>query len=386
MKKICFVTSSRADYGLLRPVMQKFREADGVVLQIIATGTHLSDDHGYTVNEILKDGYSIDEEVRIVGKSDTADDVCQSAADAIRGVSEALMKLKPDLMIVLGDRYEIFAAAMAATVHRIPIAHLHGGEVTEGAMDECFRHSITKMSHLHFTSTEAYRDRVIQLGENPDKVWNVGAVGVENALNIEKISKKKLFESLSIPEKKKLFLITYHPETLGSRAPTEQINEVLDALSQFEDAFCLFTKANADTAGSIINDKIEAYVRDNPKTASVFASLGYLRYLNLVKYSDVVIGNSSSGILEVPSLGVPTVNIGDRQKGRIRSESVIDVKCKAESVSEAIHKAISHSFREACKGFANPYEKDDTSSEIFLGIIKELECGISIQKRFFDLH
>ncbi|WP_430883967.1 UDP-N-acetylglucosamine 2-epimerase [Fusibacter sp. JL216-2] len=385
MKKIAFVTSSRADYSLLKPVMIHFRNSEEFNLQVIVTGSHLSQKHGYTINEILSDGFDVSQKIHILEDGDTANDICRSASNAMKGMSSALSEINPDLIVVLGDRFEIFSMAMAATIHRIPIAHLHGGEVTEGAMDECFRHSITKMSHLHFASTDEYRERIIQLGEKPEYVWNVGAVGVENVLNVKRIDKPTLYKDLSIPLSKKVLLVTYHPETLSYQTPQAQISELLTALSHYGDYFLVFTKANADTSGTIINDAIDEYISKHPHNSKLYASLGSLRYLNLVSYASAVIGNSSSGIIEVPSFKIPTVNIGDRQKGRVRSKSVIDVECKSESIKLAIEKAMNHDFLEQLKKTDNPYEKKGTSFEIFRIIMAQLEQGIEIQKKFYDL-
>ncbi len=384
MRKICFVTSSRADYGLLKPLISMFKKNNEVDLQLLVTGSHLSETLGYTINEIINDGFHINKRIPILSSDHSEHGICVSSSKALEGISDALRELRPNLMVLLGDRYEILSAAFAATIHKIPIAHLHGGEITQGAMDESFRHAITKMSHLHFTSTEVYKNRVIQLGEQPDKVWNYGAIGVENALNVPVIDKKRLFYDLNLPQNKKIILVTYHPETLGEISASDQIQEVLNALENIKGVYILFTKANADTSGNVVNSIIERFVQDHTSHTNVYASLGYLRYLNLLKHCTLVVGNSSSGVLEVPSFNIPTVNIGSRQKGRIRGKSVIDVDCQSKAIEDVLNGVLRTAPDFESENALNPYEQENTCQKIYATIMDQIKSGIAIQKTFYD--
>lgn len=331
MKKICVVTGTRAEYGLLKPLIKKIRDDKDLNLQLVVTGMHLSSEFGLTYNEISKDGFKITEKVEILLSSDTEIGISKSMGLAMISFSEVFDRIKPDMLILLGDRYEIFAVASAAIVAKIPIAHLHGGETTEGALDEAFRHSVTKMSYLHFTSNEVYKNRVIQLGEEPCRVVNVGPIIEESIKTLDFLPKEKLEEDLKIRFDKKISLLTFHPTTLENNSAKEQFENVLEALSEFDDLKVIFTKANSDVSGRIINSMIDEYVLKNPDKCVAYASLGQLRYLSAMKYCDIVIGNSSSGIIEAPILQKPTVNIGDRQKGRIQEKSIINckpIKCR----------------------------------------------------------
>lgn len=383
--KICFITSTRADYGILKPLMDKFKESEHARLQIIVTGSHLSSEHGMTIKEIIRDNFEVNEQVEILTDDDKPIGISRSAGLAVSGVAEALKSLDPNLVVLLGDRYEILSAAIACAIQKIPVAHLHGGELTEGAMDEMFRHAISKLSHLHFTSTDVYRNRVIQLGESPDRVWNVGGLGVANALSVKKLDKKELYNTLKIPMDKRLFLITYHPETLSAMPVKKQIDTVLEALEGLENVFLLFTKANADPNGKVINNQIAKFVESHPEISVLYDSLGYLRYLNLVGHAELVLGNSSSGIIEVPSFGVPTINIGNRQKGRIASKCVVHVACDTKQIRQAIKKVEDSTFRSLCQTSKNPYEGDNTADEIYNAIMKSLEQGITVRKAFYDI-
>jgi GDP/UDP-N,N'-diacetylbacillosamine 2-epimerase (hydrolysing) len=385
MKKVCFVTGTRAEYGLLRPLIKRIETDQGLELQIIATGMHLSPEFGMTYREIEQDGFTINEKVEILLSSDSSVGISKSMGLAMISFSESLARLQPDLLVVLGDRYEIFAVASAASVMKIPIAHLHGGETTEGAFDEAFRHSITKMSYFHFTSTEEYRNRVIQLGENPSRVFNVGAIGIENIMMLELLAKSDLEESIDFDLRSKFALVTFHPVTLENSTSKEQFKNLLDALDQFTDLKVIFTKSNSDTDGRIINQMIDDYVRDNNDRTIAFTSMGQLRYLSAMSYTDIVIGNSSSGIIEAPSFHVPTVNIGDRQKGRIQAESTVNCKPVTEEIKAAIMKALDPKFKEAIKHVSNPYGNGDVSSKIMDQIKPLLEREVNIKKSFYNL-
>ena len=384
MKQICVVTGTRAEYGLLRPVMEKIKKDDMLKLQIIVTGSHLSKFHGNTFQEILNNGFWIDCAIDIDLNDDTPVGISESMSKALTGFSQSYLSLNPDLIVVLGDRYEIFMAATAAVLTGIPIAHIHGGELTEGAIDDAFRHSITKMSQLHFTSTEVYRKRVIQLGEQPDTVFNVGALGVENIKRMERIQKDELEESIQFKVDEKTLLATFHPVTLERNTSEEQFRELLNALDSFLDTTVIFTKANADTDGMIINTLIDNYVKKNPQKAIAFSSMGQRKYLSAMNYCGAVIGNSSSGIIEAPSLNIPTVNIGDRQKGRIQADSVINCEPFAEDIAGSIKKALE--WRMLRKKVVNPYEGKNTH-EMIVDIIKnQIESNrILLKKEFYNL-
>ena len=323
-KKICVVTGTRAEYGILKPLLRKVKEDNELELQLVVTGMHLSPEFGLTYKQIEEDNFRISEKVEILLSSDTPIGISKSMGLAMISFSEVFDRLKPDLLVLLGDRYEMLSVASSAMVARIPIAHIHGGETTEGAIDEAIRHSVTKMSYLHFTSTEEYRKRVIQLGENPNRVFNVGAMGVEEILNTNLLSKEELEKELDFKIDSKTALVTFHPVTLEENTSEEQFQNILDALDNFKDLKVIFTKANSDTDGRIINKMIDEYVIKNKGKAKAFTSLGQLKYYSTIKYTDFVLGNSSSGILEVPTFKKPTINIGDRQKGRIQAFSIIN--------------------------------------------------------------
>jgi len=303
---------------------------------------------------------------------------------ALSGYGEALEQLNPDLLVILGDRYESFCVAAAAQVLRVPIAHIHGGETTEGAVDEAFRHSITKMAHLHFPSCEEYRNRIIQLGENPAHIFNVGALGLENIRKIALMEREELSASIQFKLDRPFFLVTFHPVTLEDSTSSKQFDHLLAALDKFPDHGVIFTKANADTDGQIINDRIDDYVTQHPDRCLAVASLGVQRYLSAMKICDAVVGNSSSGILETPAFGVPTVNIGDRQKGRIRTPSIIDCEPIQESIASAIQKALDPQFRESLQGLIHPCEQAHTAARMVEKIEQENLCGL-LKKSFYDV-
>ena len=386
MKKICVITGTRAEYGLLRPLVKKIHDDSELKLQLVATGMHLSPEFGLTYREIEEDGFIIDEKVEILLSSDTSTGISKSMGLAMIGFADALQRLQPDMIVVLGDRYEIFAAASAAMIHKIPIAHIHGGETTEGAFDEAMRHAITKMSYLHFTSTEAYRKRVIQLGENPDRVFNTGALGIENIKVLNLLGKNELEHSIQFKIEDPTALVTFHPVTLENHTAQVQFQELLNALDKAENLRIIFTKANADTEGRVINGMIDNYVEQTKHKSIAFTSLGQLRYLSVLKYVNLVIGNSSSGIVEAPSFHVPTINIGDRQKGRIQAQTVINCLPEKAEIYNAIHLGLSAEFNEAIRDVMNPYGDGDVSIKIIKEIKKVFQKNdINIKKKFFDI-
>ena len=380
MKKVCVVTGTRAEYGLLKPLIDNDLE-----LQLIVTGMHLSPEFGMTYNEIIDDGYKVNEKIEILLSSDTPVGISKSMGLATISFAEAFERLKPDMLVVLGDRFEIFAVCSSAVVAKIPIAHLHGGETTEGAFDEAFRHSITKMSYLHFTSTDEYKKRVIQLGENPKRVFNVGAIGVENIIKMELMSKDELEKSIGFNLRDSFSLVTFHPVTLESSTSEEQIKEVLNALDSIDDMKYIITKANSDSDGRIINRFIDEYCNNNKEKVISFTSMGYKRYLSAMKYCDMVIGNSSSGIIEAPSFKKATINIGDRQKGRTQAKSIINCKPIKNQIVESINYAKSNKFKSVLNNVVNPYGNGETSEKIIIEIKKVLNNPIDIKKSFYNI-
>lgn len=385
MKKIVILTATRAEYGLLKPIITKLLSDSFYDTRVVVTGMHLSPEFGMTVKEIESDNIPIDKKIEILLSSDTAIALSKSMGLALISFSEYFEECRPDAMIVLGDRYETLAVCCAAMNARIPIFHLHGGETTEGAIDEAIRHSLTKMSYLHFTSTEAYRKRVIQMGEAPNRVFNVGAMGVENALNTQCMSITELEESIGFELGEKYVVGTFHPVTLETATAGRQTEELLAAIDKHKDIKYLFTRANADTDGRCINRMLEDHSKNNDNFCLV-DSLGMKRYLSALKYSLFVIGNSSSGLVEAPSFHIPTINIGDRQRGRICGGTVINCKPERSSIGEAIQKAMDYSFRESIKNAGNPYGDGHTSEKI-LEIMKDffLNGRIDIKKKFFDI-
>jgi len=380
MKKVCVVTATRAEYGLLYWLMKEIENDNELELQLIVTGMHLSPEFGITVKEIEKE-FKVDKKIEILLSSDSKIGISKSMGLAQISFAEAFEELKPDFVVVLGDRFELIPIVSTAVVFNIPVVHLHGGEKTEGAVDEYFRHSITKMSYLHFTSTEEYKKRVIQMGENPKRVFNVGAFGLENIYRLNLLSKKELEKSLGIKFQEKNMLVTYHPETLNVEKIEQNFNEVLEALKEYDGAI-IFTKANADTGGRIINKMIEDFVK-NKNNAYLFDSLGQLRYLSLLQYVDIVLGNSSSGLIEVPSFKKATINIGNRQKGRIRAESVIDVESKKDDILNAIKLIYTDEFQKKLKNVINPYQKEKYPSKKVIEILKHID--VNIKKTFCDI-
>ncbi len=382
-RKICVVTGTRAEYGLLYWLMKEISLDASLRLQIIATGMHMSPEFGLTYKEIEKD-FKIDKKIEILLSSDTHIGISKTVGLAQIGFAEAYDELRPDIVILLGDRYEIFAAATAAMISQIPIAHLHGGEATEGLIDEAIRHSITKMSQLHFTSTNEYRQRVIQLGENPTNVFNVGGMGIENIKRLKLLTKEEFEKSISFKLNAKNILVTFHPVTLEKNSAKKQFKELLLALDEQKDTNIIFTKANSDTDGRVINQMIDDYVVKNQDKAIVFASLGQLRYLSALQFVDCVVGNSSSGLLEVPSFKIGTINIGDRQKGRIKASSVIDCMPDKSSIAKAINDAYSRDFQKKLCDTINPYG-DGCASRKIIDVLKSVNLDGLIKKSFYDI-
>jgi len=382
--KICIATGTRAEYGLLKPLIEKINADDYFTLQLLVTGAHLSPEFGLTYRQIEADGYEIDAKVEMLLSSDTAEGITKSMGLGMIGYADAFKRLSPDLLVILGDRYEMLSIASTALIFRIPIAHIHGGELTEGAYDDAIRHAITKMSALHFTSTEAYRQRVIQLGEQPERVFNVGAIGLDNFQSLQLISKRELEEDLHITFHTYNYLVGFHPETLSDQSVEEQFEALLQAIDMQIDSFFVFSKANADTNGRIINQMMAAYVKKNPEKSALFASLGSLRYLSVMKQVTAVVGNSSSGILEAPSAGTATINIGDRQKGRIQAESIVNCSTQKEDILQAFQKVQSEEFRNKLNGITNPYGKGNASQQI-IDIFKSMSVEKLRQKTFYDI-
>lgn len=380
MKKVCIITGTRAEWGLLTRLAGLIKASPTMQLQIIATNMHLSERYGLTYKEIEADGFTIDYRVPMDSSGDTAVDTVRSMGVAMSGFADAYKTLKPDLIVVLGDRYEILAAVSAALIFNIPVAHLHGGEITEGAFDDAIRHAITKMSHLHFTSTEEYRRRVIQMGEQPDRVFNVGAIGVDNIKQIELWDKAQTEQSLGgFVLDRQTALITFHPVTMQAGSASSQMDELLGALDDLPLLRVIFTMPNSDTGSMVIEQKIKAWCEVNSDRAVWFFSLGLRRYLSVLQYIGIVVGNSSSGILEVPSFGIPTINIGDRQKGRIAALSVIN--CAPER--RDIYDKILHSLKKGVIFGDNPYEKPNTAASI-ASILERIAPNNIVIKHFND--
>ena len=383
MKTICVVTGTRAEYGLLRWVMEGIQESPLLNLQLVVTGMHLSPEFGLTINEIKNDGFMVDRCVEMLVSSDTPVGITKSIGLGLIGFADAISELEPDMLLVLGDRYEIMAAVVWAMINRVPIAHLHGGEATEGLIDEAIRHSITKMSHLHFVAADEYRRRVIQLGERPSSVFQVGGLGVDNIVNLDLLKRDTLEESLGLHFKEKNLLITFHPVTLDSKSSEDQMVELLAALHELEDTYLIFTMPNSDTDGRVLFKQIGSFVSEH-KNASVFTSLGQLRYLSCVAQVDAVVGNSSSGLAEVPSFKKATINIGDRQRGRIKAKSVIDCGPDRSAILQAIQNVYLGEFQNDLKSVVNPYGEGGASQSI-VEILESANLDNLIKKSFYDI-
>lgn len=381
MKKVAVVTATRAEYGILRPLILKLRDDKDFELQVIVTGTHLEEKYGMTKNEIIKDGVQIHKCIPILTDGNSEYDISIIMANAIRGFAEYFRDEQPELLIVLGDRTEILGVCAAAMNARIPIAHLHGGEITEGAVDDCVRHAVSKMSYLHFPANESYRKRIIQMGESPDRVFNVGALGVENILNVKLLTKEEVCAQVGIPFDKKYAVVTFHPVTLEGEDVAPQVKELTNAMERNNQYFYLITKANADVGGARVNELLEEYAQSR-ENVKIVASLGMLRYLSALKYSEFALGNSSSGIIEAPALGIPTVNIGDRQKGRLMADTIINCDTSSKAICKAIQIAEN---KEHCS--SDLYGDGHTSDKI-VQVIKKflLEDNIDLKKHFYDVN
>jgi len=383
-RKICVITGTRAEYGLLYLLMQAIDKSKELKLQIIVTAMHLSPEFGLTYKEIEKDGFVINKKVESLLSSDTTTGITKSIGLTTIGMADALDELKPDIIVVLGDRFEIFASAAAATVARIPIAHIAGGESTIGAIDEAFRHSITKMSHLHFAATEAYKNRIIRMGENPDYVFNVGAIGIDNIKELKLLDRKAFEKSIDFKLGKKNLLITFHPVTLEKSTSGKQFAELLAALDELKDTRFIFTMPNADTDGRIIIKMVNDFVEKNRNKACVHTSLGQIRYLSALQYVDAVVGNSSSGLIEVPFFKKATINIGDRQTGRIMGPTIINCLPKKAAIYNAIQKSYSDAFKDNINTSESPYGNGGAVEKI-MKVLKSTDLENILKKRFNDV-
>jgi len=382
-RRVCVVTGTRAEYGLLYWLMKEIENDNDLELQLIVTGMHLSPEFGLTYKEIEKN-FKIDKKIEMLLSSDTSIGISKSMGLAQISFAEAYEDLYPDIVIVLGDRYEIFSAVSAAMIARIHIAHLHGGETTEGAFDESIRHSITKMSHIHFTATDEYKNRVIQLGEHPDRVFNIGGMGIENIKRLKLLNKKEFEKSINFKLNKKNIIVTFHPVTLEHSTAKKQFRELLKAIDELTDTHIIFTKSNSDTDGRVINNMIDKYVSKNVDKSISFTSLGQLRYLSALQYVDAMVGNSSSGITEAPSFKIATINIGDRQKGRIMAKSIINTKAKKENILNALNKAYSNEFKEILQTSISPYG-DGCASKKIINILKKIDLNNILKKSFYNI-
>jgi len=385
VKRVCVVTGSRAEYGLLRWVMKGLQASERCQLQTVVTGMHLSPEFGSTWQAIVDDGFAIDWKVDMLLGSDSAVGVTKSMGLATVGFADAFAHLAPDLVVILGDRFEILAAASAALIASIPMAHLHGGEVTEGAYDDAIRHSLTKMAHLHFTAAEPYRARVIQMGEDPARVWCVGGFGLDGVMKLNRMTRPELEESLGLSLGESALMVTFHPETASGASPRAQMAELLAALEETA-AQLVFTMPNADNEGRLLFGMIEDFVARHPGRACVHTSLGQRRYLSALAEVDAVVGNSSSGLLEVPAFGKGTVNIGARQDGRLRAASVVDCAAERGAIAQAIAQVLTPEFRAAIADQANPYGDGGASARTVAAIEDWLAgCAAPGPKRFHDL-
>ena len=381
-RKICVITGTRAEYGLLRPLLRILKDDPEVELQLIVTGSHLSVQHGMTVNEIETDGFIPSAKLQVDLADDSKLGTVRAMANTTSQIADTLTRLAPAVVVLLGDRYEILAAAQAALIIGIPIAHIHGGEVTTGAFDDSIRHAITKMSSLHFVAAQEYARRVVQLGEQPSSVFNVGSLGVEIALKNSSMTSDELSHALNIELRNPILLVTYHPTTRSSESITHEIEQVLAALENFSYCTIVFTGVNADPGNSAITSRIEKFVQAESKSRSLNPSLGQHKYLSLLSLCDAVIGNSSSGIIEAPAFGKPTVNIGSRQDGRLRADSIIDVNVVQQEIQTAIETALSSTWRERCSKTVNIYGSSNTAQRI-ADTLKTTD--LTLLKIFYDL-
>lgn len=380
MRKIAIVTATRAEYGILRPLIFRLNQENGFEVQLYVTGTHLLEKYGNTQKEIVTDGVRIYKRIPILEEGNTPYDISVTMANAIKGFAEAFRQERPDLLIVLGDRTEILGICCAAMNENIPIAHLHGGELTEGAVDDCVRHAVTKMSYLHFPAAEVYRQRIIQMGEDPERVINAGALGVENILKVPLLDRQQLSREIGIPENGSYAVVTFHPVTLEWSAAKEQVQAFIDAMREEHQYFYLITKANADAGGDEVNRMLEAFAAQ-AENVKLTASLGMVRYLSAVKHSAFVLGNSSSGIIEAPALGTPTVNVGDRQRGRLMADTVVNCGNTKEEIVAAIETAAKLEHKKSML-FGN-----GNTSEIIMETIRQVFAAgkIDLKKKFYTI-
>ena len=383
-RKVAVVSGTRADYGLLYWLLRELQEDPGIELQLLVTGMHLSPEFGLTYRIVESDGFPIAERIEMLLSSDTPIGIAKSIGLATIGFADALARLKPDILVLLGDRYEILAAAQAATVARIPIAHIHGGEVTEGVIDEAIRHAVTKMAHLHFATAEPYRQRIIQMGERPERVYNFGAPGLDNLRRLDLMTREQLGESLGFDIRDPYVLVTYHPVTLDHRGPQASVQALLEAFDRFPTIRVLFTKPNSDTDGRIIGQMIDAYVAARPHRAIAHTSLGQIRYLSAMRHADAVIGNSSSGIIEAPAAGTPTVNIGPRQQGRLMADSILTCEESADAIASAMARALSPEFQASAVRTRSLYGDGQASFRI-KEVLSTVDIDGLLHKRFNDL-
>jgi UDP-N-acetylglucosamine 2-epimerase (non-hydrolysing)/GDP/UDP-N,N'-diacetylbacillosamine 2-epimerase (hydrolysing) len=381
-RKICVVTGTRAEYGLLHRLLLILKNDPQIELQLVVTGSHLSPSHGMTVNEIENDGFVHVAKLSVDLSDDSKLATVKAMADVTSQIAETLSSLAPDVVVLLGDRYEILATAQAALILGIPVAHIHGGEITSGAFDDSIRHAITKMSSLHFVAADEYARRVVQLGEQPSSVFNVGSLGVENALASKLLNKSDLSKALNVELESPILLVTYHPTTRSTMSVTEEIDQVLSALENFSYCTIVFTGVNADPGNAEVSTRIAKFVQSDPKLRSLHASLGQNKYLSLLNLCDVVIGNSSSGIIEAPAFGKPTVNIGNRQDGRLRASSIIDVGVAKQEIQTAIETALSPTWRERCAKTVSSYKSSNTA-QLIADTLKNEE--LNLHKTFFDI-
>ena len=384
-RKICIITGSRAEYGLLYWLIKEIEADKDLELQLIVTGMHLSSEFDFTYKEIEKE-FKIDKKIDMELCLDTSEDISKSMGICQTSISQAYNELKPDIIVVLGDRYEILSAATAAMIAKIPIAHIHGGEITEGSWDNTIRHCITKMSHLHFTAAEEYYKRVIQLGEEPSRVFNVGGSGIENIKRLNLLSREELEKSINFKLNTKNVLVAFHPSTLENNTSKKHFLELLNSIDELENTNIILTKSNSDTDGRIINQLIDEYTSKNLNKSIGITSLGQLNYLSCLQYIDFIIGNSSSGLLEAPSFKIGTINIGNRQKGRIKAESVIDCLPIKKDIKEAIKKIYSNEFQKKLKNVNNPYgDGEDYASQKIIKVLKTVPIDNILKKVFFNL-
>lgn len=382
-KKICVITGSRAEYGLLYWFLKEVDKDTNLKLELIITGMHLSRKFGLTYKEIKKE-FKLSKKINIDISTDTSTSISKSIGKAIKLFSEAYIELNPDIVVVLGDRYEIFGATVAAMISQIPIAHIHGGELSEGSWDDSIRHSITKMSHLHFAATEEYKKRIVQLGEDPKRVFNIGGTGIENIKRLKLLNKKEFENSINFKLNYKNLLVTFHSSTLEKNTSKKQFQELLSAIDELVETNIIFTKTNSDLNGNVINQMIDEYTKKNSNKSVSFTSLGQLRYLSALKFVDALIGNSSSAIIEAPSFKIGSVNIGDRQMGRIKAASVIDCLPQKKVIKESIDKIYSKDFQNLLKNVNNPYDKGNSSKKI-TKVLKKINIENLLKKKFYDI-